>query len=180
MLGAMHQLSSKVVYANPWLSVREDQVRLADGSTGIYGVVDKPDFALIIPRASGGYWVVEQFRYAVGRRAVEFPQGSWGAGGSGSPTELATAELREETGLSAASMTHLGTLSTAYGFCSQSMEVFLAEDLTPGETDREHSEQDMTHRWVSEDELRSMVLSGELTDTASLAALSLLTMREQS
>jgi 8-oxo-dGTP pyrophosphatase MutT (NUDIX family) len=176
----MQQLASKVVYQNPWMSVREDEVRLEDGSIGTYGVVDKPDFAIVIPRENDGFWMVEQFRYAVGRRAAEFPQGSWGPGAAGSPTELAQAELREETGLSAASMTHLGTLSTAYGFCSQGMAVFLAEDLVRGNPDREHSEQDMTHRWVSEAELRDLVLSGEVTDSATLAALALLAMTGRS
>ena len=33
----------------------------ADGSTGVYGVVDKPDFALVIPQDLDGFWVVEHF-----------------------------------------------------------------------------------------------------------------------
>ncbi len=172
----MEQLSSRVVYTNPWMSVREDEVRLPDGRAGTYGVVDKPDFALVIPREGSGFWVVEQFRYAVGRRAVEFPQGSWGAGATGSKTDLATAELREETGLAAGRLTHLGWVSTAYGFCSQGMDVYLAEELTHGEPEREHSEQDMTHRWVSADELRSLVHSGAVCDAGTLAALTLLAM----
>ena len=65
-------------------------------STGVYGVVDKPDFALVIPQDLDGFWVVEQFRYPVGRRAWEFPQGSWGAGASGSTIDLARSELAEE------------------------------------------------------------------------------------
>ncbi|MDX6258304.1 MAG: hypothetical protein QOJ11_4638 [Frankiales bacterium] len=169
----MEKLSSRVVYRNPWMTVREDEVLLADGRTGTYGVVDKPDFALVIPREDNGFWVVEQFRYAFGRRAVEFPQGSWGDGASGSPAELALAELREETGLSAGRLTHLGRPATAYGFCSQAMDVFLAEDLVRGEPDRGHTEQDMTHHWVSDDAFRELVLSGEVCDAATLAALAL-------
>jgi 8-oxo-dGTP pyrophosphatase MutT (NUDIX family) len=172
----MQQVSSKVVYRNPWMTVREDEVRLPDGRAGIYGVVDKPDFALVVPREDNGFWVVEQFRYTVGRRAVEFPQGSWGAGAGGSRTELARAELREETGLGAGRLTHLGRLSTAYGFCSQGLDVYLAEDLVHGDPAREHTEQDMTHRWVSEAELRALIRSGEVSDSASLAALALLAM----
>jgi 8-oxo-dGTP pyrophosphatase MutT (NUDIX family) len=172
----MQQVSSKVVYRNPWMTVREDEVRLPDGRAGIYGVVDKPDFALVVPREDNGFWVVEQFRYTVGRRAVEFPQGSWGAGAGGSRTELARAELREETGLAAGRLRHLGRLSTAYGFCSQGLDVYLAEDLVHGDPAREHTEQDMTHRWVSEDELRALIRSGEVSDSASLAALALLAM----
>lgn len=40
------------MYENAWMSVREDQVRLPDGTPGVYGVVDMPDFALVIPRAA--------------------------------------------------------------------------------------------------------------------------------
>lgn len=69
----MQRLSSHEVYRNPWMTVREDRVRRADGSTGIYGVVDKPDFALVLPRFQGGFWLVEQYRYPVDRRAWEFP-----------------------------------------------------------------------------------------------------------
>ncbi|MDQ3601656.1 MAG: ADP-ribose pyrophosphatase, partial [Actinomycetota bacterium] len=38
----METVRSREVYANPWMTVREDEVRRADGSDGIYGVVDKP------------------------------------------------------------------------------------------------------------------------------------------
>jgi 8-oxo-dGTP pyrophosphatase MutT (NUDIX family) len=170
------QVTSRVVYENAWMSVREDQIRLADGTPGIYGVVDKPDFALVIPRDAGGLWMVEQFRYPAGRRGWEFPQGSWQAGRHGSAAELAEAELREETGLSAARLSHLGHLFTAYGFCSQGYDVYLAEDLTPGPTDREVTEQDMTQRLVSMSEFPALVASGEIADSATLAAYSLLAL----
>ncbi len=160
----MEQRTSRVVYENAWMSVREDEVRRPDGTMGVYGVVDKPDFALVIPRDHDGFWMVEQYRHPVGRRAWEFPQGSWGPGQFGSPSELARAELREETGLSAGSWAHLGHLCTAYGFCSQGFDVYLAEDLTPGPTDREPSEQDMTHRLVGTQNFPALVASGAITD----------------
>ena len=42
---AVETLGSKQVYANPWMTVREDAIRRPDGSTGIYGVVESPDIA---------------------------------------------------------------------------------------------------------------------------------------
>ncbi len=48
----MPTLGSREVYRNAWLSVREDEVEWADGSTGPYGVVDKPDFACRRPSCS--------------------------------------------------------------------------------------------------------------------------------
>ena len=99
-----------------------------------------------------------------------------GAGRHGPPAELARAELREETGLSAERLIHLGHLFTAYGFCSQGFDVYLAEDLTPGPTEREPFEQDMTHRLVSTREFRALVTNGGIADSATLAAYSLLAL----
>jgi 8-oxo-dGTP pyrophosphatase MutT (NUDIX family) len=169
----MERLGSRVVYTNPWMTVREDHVRRPDGSTGIYGVVDKPDFALILPRWAGGFWLVEQYRYPVGRRAWEFPQGSWGRGTSGSSTDLARQELAEETGLRAESMTHLGHLFEAYGFSTQGFDVYLAACLTEGEHDREQTEQDMVHRAFTDAQITDMVFAGDIVDAPSLAALTL-------
>jgi len=41
-------LSSRDVYRNPWMTVREDSIQRQDGSTGIYGVVLKPDFSIVV------------------------------------------------------------------------------------------------------------------------------------
>jgi len=161
----MEQISSRVVYRNPWMTVREDEVRRADGSPGIYGVVEKPDFALVLPRFDGGFWMVEQFRYPVRRRAWEFPQGSWGTGADGDQSALARRELAEETGLRASSLTHLGHLYEAYGY--------LATGLEEGTPEREASEQDMVHRAVPDAELTGMIRAGLVVDAPSLAALTL-------
>jgi 8-oxo-dGTP pyrophosphatase MutT (NUDIX family) len=167
-------ISSREVYRNAWMSVREDHVVREDGSTGNYGVVDKPDFGLVIPREADRFWLVEQFRYPVGRRAWEFPQGSWGSGAGGSAVELARAELAEETGLAAGQLRRLGHLYEAYGFCSQGFDVYLATDLHHGEVAREPSERDMRHRSVTEREFQRMVRGGDIVDGASLAAYTLL------
>ncbi|MGH3622808.1 MAG: ADP-ribose pyrophosphatase, partial [Sciscionella sp.] len=72
----METLDSREVYANSWMSVREDNVRRQDGSLGVYGVVDKPDFALIVALDGDRLHLVEQFRYPVSGRRWEFPQGT--------------------------------------------------------------------------------------------------------
>jgi 8-oxo-dGTP pyrophosphatase MutT (NUDIX family) len=170
----MEQVSSRVVYRNPWMTVREDAVRHPDGTAGIYGVVEKPDFALVLPRWSRGFWLVEQYRYPVRRRAWEFPQGSWGSSGKrGDPTQLARQELAEETGLRAAGMAHLGHLFEAYGFSTQGFDVYLATGLTQGAPDRESSEQDMQHRAFTDEEVEELIVTGQLVDAPSLAALTL-------
>ncbi len=173
----MELLGSRVVYTNAWMTVREDDVRRQDGSVGIYGVVEKPDFALVLPRWDGGFWLVEQHRYPVGRRAWEFPMGSWGAGMSGTLEELARQELAEETGLRADRLTLLGHLAQAYGFATQGFDVYLATGLTEGDHAREATELDMVHRAFTDAEVTEMVLAGAIVDAASLAALTLYHLR---
>jgi ADP-ribose pyrophosphatase len=170
----IRQLSTREVYRSRWMRVREDEVAFPDGSPGLFAVVEKPNFVVVLPFADGGFWLVEQYRYSVGSRQWEFPQGAWPQGHGGTEQELAAAELAEETGFSAASLVHLGQLFAAYGYCGQHYDVFLATDLTPGEPRREVTEQDMVHRWFPEAEVRAMIRRGDLRDAHSVAALYLL------
>ena len=98
----MQTLRSRIVYQNRWMTVREDDIRRADGSNGIFGVVEKPDAAMVIPVEDGRVHMVQQFKYAVGARFWEFPQGTWEQASNYTIEELARGELREETGLVAA------------------------------------------------------------------------------
>jgi 8-oxo-dGTP pyrophosphatase MutT (NUDIX family) len=97
---------------------------------------------------------------------VGVPAGTWSAGRSGTRDELAAAELREETGLTAGRTTHLGHLFLAYGISSQGYDVHLAHDLTAGEPDRDATEQDMRHAFFSEDEFVAMVAAARSSTAA--------------
>jgi 8-oxo-dGTP pyrophosphatase MutT (NUDIX family) len=169
-------LSSRVVYENPWLALREDQVERADGSRGIYSVVDSNDFAVVVPFENEGFHLVEQYRYPVGARSWEFPSGSFPAGVTGTPAELAAAELAEETGFTAGRLERLGSLNPSNSLTGQRCHVFVATDLTPGEPNREPTEQDMRQEWFPRAEVERMLREGVITDGPSLAAYLLFTM----
>ena len=94
----IERVASREIYRNPWLVLREDDIRRPDGSPGIYSVVDKPTYALVMPYDGHRFRLVEQFRYPVGARRWEFPQGAAPDHAELEPTELAARELREETG----------------------------------------------------------------------------------
>ncbi|MFI9813431.1 NUDIX domain-containing protein [Saccharothrix variisporea] len=175
---SIRTVSSKVVYENRWLSVREDRIELPDGSPSLYSVVDKPDFALIVPFEDDGFHLVEQFRYPTGRRSWEFPSGS--VAGAGGPEEVAAVELVEETGIRAARWERLGFAHCANGFSTIGVHVFLATGLTHGEPAREVTEQDMRQRWFARGEVEEMVRGGVITDSPTITALLLLSLWERS
>jgi 8-oxo-dGTP pyrophosphatase MutT (NUDIX family) len=160
------------------MTVREDPIRRSDGSTGIYGVVDKPDYALVIPLDGERVRLVEQFRYPLGLRRWEFPQGTAPNRADTEPLELAARELREETGLRAGKLVQLGLLDVAPGMSSQRGRVFLATELTEGQHEREVEEQDMRTAWFPRAEFEAMIARGEITDAQSVAAYTLLLLHE--
>jgi 8-oxo-dGDP phosphatase len=162
-------VSSRVVYENPWISVREDAIERGDGSPGIYSVVDKGNYAVVVPYENDGFWMVEQYRYPMGERSWEFPMGTYPDRKMGDPLELARRELLEETGLSAGRWELLGELWCVPGFSSQAGHVYLATDLVPGEYDREHEEQDMRHGWFSRPDLEKMLRDGTIKDAQTIA-----------
>jgi len=167
-------LSSRVVYENRWMRVREDAIERQDGSPGIYGVVEKADFAVIVPFDRGMIHLVEQYRYPVQGRYWELPQGSREDAPGADPLELARAELREETGLTAGRMLHVGHLYECYGYSTQGYHIYLAQGLQAGEAQREQTEQDMVSRAFPVEGVLAMISDGVIKDSATGAALGML------
>jgi 8-oxo-dGTP pyrophosphatase MutT (NUDIX family) len=173
----MQTLSSRIVYRNRWMSVREDQIRREDGSEGIYGVVDKPEATIVIPVQDDRVHLVEQFKYPAGARYWEFPQGAWEGKSDYTPEELARGELLEETGLHATQLIHLARIFVAYGALSQPIRVWAATGLTQHDAQPEPEEQGIVHASFTWAEFHQMVASGRIADSMTLAAYSLLRMQ---
>ncbi len=170
---SIRTISSLEVYRNPWTSVREDVIERANGQRGIYGVVDKDPATIIVPvehTADGDFlYLVEQFRYTVQDTLMEFPQGGWERPDV-VPEELARGELREETGLTAGRMMQIGSLWIAYGVMRQRHHIFVAEELSHGEAERDPEEHDMVVHRVPVDEFERMLLDGRVQDNCTAAA----------
>jgi 8-oxo-dGTP pyrophosphatase MutT (NUDIX family) len=172
----IRQLSTRTVYENPWVRVREDAIEREDGSPGVYAVVDKNEGALIVPWDGERVTLVGQVKYPVGAFFWEFPQGAIDHEDA-APEETARTELAEETGQRAGTLRHLGRLFYSYGLSSQGFDLWLATDLEQGEPRREATEVGMQTRAVTRPEFEVMVRSGEIADAASLAAWELLRIR---
>ena len=173
-------LASSVIYTDNWTRLRRDEIERADGSRGTYAVVERDDFAVIIPAENGGFYLVEEYRYPLGRRGLVVPAGqlsrrarrarrrSWR--GPSSPRRPGCAPAR---------LTRLGTLSASHGSSNQYGEHWLATELTQGEPDLEPEELGLRHAWVRRDEFEAMIRDGRIVDDSTLAAYALLLMAER-
>ena len=162
-------LSSREVYRNPWMRLREDEILRSNGRRGIYGVVEKDEAAIILPIEGDRIWLVEQFRYTIQERALELPQGGWEMEIE-NPEELARGELKEETGMHARNMIRIGELWIAYGFTRQKQHVFVASGLTEVEREPDEEEHDIVVRNMLVTEFEKLMLEGRVRDGCTLAA----------
>lgn len=123
-------LDSRQVYAGGLLDVRRDQVRLPDGGEAWREYIVHPGAVVIIPvvdEVDGTLLFERQFRYPLRRAFLELPAGKIDRGEA--IEETARRELFEETGHSAGSWRHLGTMHPCIGYSDERIEIFLARGL---------------------------------------------------
>jgi 8-oxo-dGTP pyrophosphatase MutT (NUDIX family) len=163
-------LSSRVVYDNPWIRVREDHVLRPDGLPGIYGVVHFKNRAVgVLPvEDDGAIWLVGQYRYPLEAYSWEIPEG--GCPDQEDPRETALRELREETGLAAGRLELVATAHLSNSASDEIGYVFRATGLLPGKAAPEGTER-LAVRRVRWEEAWRMLNRGEITDSLSVIAL---------
>jgi hypothetical protein len=90
-------LASRIAWSCPWYQIRQDDLRLPDGSAGVYNVVEKTPAAWIVPVTAAGQLVlIRNYRYTVDDWCLEIPAGSLLP--DQAKEEAAARELREEVG----------------------------------------------------------------------------------
>ncbi|MEW6036821.1 MAG: NUDIX hydrolase [Pseudomonadota bacterium] len=163
-------LSRREVYDNPWIHLDEDQVINPGGGISLYGRIHFKNQAIgVIPLdGQGNTWLVGQYRYVPDAWFWEIPMG--GSPEGESILASAQRELKEETGLSAASWRLLMRLHTSNSVTDEEGFVFVAEELEEGEPEFEETEDLRIWKLPLADAV-SMVMSGEITDAISVAGL---------
>jgi 8-oxo-dGTP pyrophosphatase MutT (NUDIX family) len=164
-------LSGEDKYENRWIKVTEYQVLNPGGGRGIYGKVHFKNKAIgVIPvDEDGNTWLVGQYRYTLNEYHWEIPEGGGVIGED--PLTSAQRELKEETGMTAQRWTLLTRLHTSNSVTDEEGFVFLAEGLTPGETELEETEADLKVWKLPLKEALDMVLKGDITDSMSIIGL---------
>jgi 8-oxo-dGTP pyrophosphatase MutT (NUDIX family) len=164
------RINSRVVYENPWIKVEEDQVLNPSGGNGIYGKVLFKNKAIgIIPLDEQlNTWIIGQFRYTLNEYSWEIPMG--GGHAVLSSLDGAKRELKEETGLSANSWTEILKIHTSNSVTDEVGYVFIAEDLSQGETSFDETEE-LVVKKIPFQKAVDMVMAGEITDAISIAGI---------
>jgi ADP-ribose pyrophosphatase len=164
-----HRLSSKEIYDNPWIRLREDAVIRPDGKEGIYGVVHFKNVAVgVLPIEDDYIYLVGQYRYPLEAYSWEIPEG--GCPEHEDTLEAAKRELEEETGLLANRWEKLGDAHLSNSVSDERAIWYLATELTHGTFNPEGCEQ-LSLRRIPFKEALQMVLNGEITDSLSMLAI---------
>ena len=156
------QRSTRQIYQNHWISLREDLVELPDGRTTIYGVVSCSECVGVLPFLDPNtVLMIRQYRYVAKRATWEMPTGGMHAGES--RQEAAQRELAEEIGYRARKLTWLSTLHTSKSVVDETAHLFLGEELYQVELAPDDTEFIEVYP-VAFEEVLQMVLRSEITD----------------
>ena len=162
-------LSSRTVYRNPWLTLREDKVIRPDGKEGVYSVVEMlPSCGIVAINENNQIALVGQWRYVHNKYSLEIPTG--GSEQGETFLDAAKRELLEETGLTARDWSTLGTVDNSNGATTDVAHLFLARNLTTGSTVPQGDEQ-IELRWMPFHDAVLSVMKGEITESVSVAAI---------
>ena len=162
-------LSSEKIFDGRILHVRRDTVLLPNGHQSTREVVDHPGGVCVLALDDQErVLVVSQFRYPYGEVLRELPAGKLEYGED--PAQAAIRELREETGAVAGTFQSLGELYPSPGYCGEIIRMYLARDLSFGNTDPDEDEFLGLER-VPFSQLVEQVLSGEIKDAKTIAAV---------
>jgi len=162
-------LSTKVVYQNPWMSVREDKVVDADGKEGTFGVTTLKDgTAILLMDDDGDVYLAKEYKYAVDTETVAVFGGAIDEGEQ--PIETAKRELEEESGLKAKEIVPLGFIDPLTTILKQREYCFLARGVMSGKSRLEDFEVIKVIKVPFETAV-DWAMSGKISHGASVAVI---------
>lgn len=165
--GGWTVLGSDLLYENPWIRVREDQVIQPDGKQGTFGVVELGPAVAVLPvHDDGSVSLVCVFRYTINAECIETVAG--GIGEDEAAEDAARRELREEIGLAADEMIDLGETQQMTEIVVSPVRLFVARGLHDVSSNQDPTEE-ISRLDVPLAEAVSWALHGRIVHAATVA-----------
>ena len=171
MIEEMKRLKRELMYQGAILDVYKDTMQFANGTTEEWDFVShRKGAAAVLPVLPDGRVIlVRQYRNALERETLELPAGCRDS--LDEDTKLTAArELEEETGYRSDQISFLLSLRTTVAFCDEFVDVYLAENLVPGEQHLDDAES-IDVEIYSLDEVCEMIYAGKMQDSKTVAAI---------
>jgi len=164
---------SQILFEGKVFNLKVDEIEYNSGNKGIREVIVHPGGAVVIPVTDEGKLImVTQFRYPFQTTLLEFPAGKLDI--DENPMDCAVRELEEETGYKAAKVNELGKIYTAPGYCTETLHIFIAQELKEGDHKREEGEYGMEIYEFDIAEIEAKIKSGEIIDAKTICAVNIL------
>jgi len=156
-------------YENPWMRVDDIPAVDPNGKDALYGLVHFKNLAIgVIPYQEEHIWLVGQSRVAFQSYSWEVPAGGDPSGKD--PIGTAHRELKEETGFTAGRMEEILKMELSNSITDEACIVYLATDLTAGQTEMESSE-DISIMKISLDDALAAIDAGEIRHALGVATI---------
>ena len=171
MIDEMKRLKRELMYKGAILDIYKDTMQFANGTTEEWDFEShRKGAAAVLPVLPDGRVIlVRQYRNALERETLELPAGCRDS--LDEDTKLTAArELEEETGYHSDQISFLLSLRTTVAFCDEFVDVYLAENLVPGEQHLDDSES-IDVEIYSLDEVCEMIYAGKMQDSKTVAAI---------
>lgn len=171
MIEEMKRLKRELMYQGAILDIYKDTMQFANGTTEEWDFVShRKGAAAVLPVLPDGRVIlVRQYRNALERETLELPAGCRDS--LDEDTKLTAArELEEETGYRSDQISFLLSLRTTVAFCDEFVDVYLAENLVPGEQHLDDAES-IDVEIYSLDEVCDMIYAGKMQDSKTVAAI---------
>jgi 8-oxo-dGTP pyrophosphatase MutT (NUDIX family) len=163
-------VSTRQIYKNDWMRLREDVAALPNGRTTIYGVCEFGECVGALPFVDNEHvLMIRQFRYVQGEnQRWEMPTGGLREGET--PERAAQRELMEEGGIRAGELLWVSSYFTSKSVCDETAHIYLGRGLSPAEAAPDETE--FIERGVfTFDDVLHMVETSEIRDSMTVIAV---------
>jgi len=164
-------IKSNSVFKGRVFEVKVDEIEYIEtGNKTERQVAVHPGGAVVIAvKGNGKIILVSQYRYPHNEVILELPAGKLEF--QEKPLHCAKRELEEETGYTSNKITKIGKIYTTPGFCSETLHIYLAEDLIEGNHAREEGEEDIQLVELTIPEIEEKIKQSEIVDAKTICGI---------